>query len=52
LIWKQVDAPSYHKGFMSMIFIAIALMTTTMLTRFLQKKENSKKDAARPSVSV
>lgn len=52
LIWKQVDAPRCHKGFMSMIFIAIALMAATMLTRFLQKKENSKKESARSLVSV
>jgi ACS family pantothenate transporter-like MFS transporter len=39
LIWKQVDAPRCHKGFMSMIFIAIALMAATMLTRFLQAAE-------------
>lgn len=42
LIWKQVDAPRYHKSFMSMA-IAIALIASTMLTRFLQKKEDSKK---------
>lgn len=52
LIWKQVDAPRYHKGFMSMVFIAVALMASTMLTRFLQKKEDSKKRDDRSSVSV
>ncbi|KAL2132717.1 hypothetical protein VTI74DRAFT_3455 [Chaetomium olivicolor] len=52
LIWKQVDAPRYHKGFMTMIFIAIALMASTMLTRFLQKREKSRKESAGSSVSV
>ena len=39
LIWKQTDAPQYHKGFLSMVFIAIALISSTLLTRFLQRKE-------------
>ncbi len=43
LIWKQTDAPQYHKGFISMICIAVALMASTMLTWFLQKKENSRR---------
>ncbi|KAL2166465.1 hypothetical protein VTG60DRAFT_2749 [Thermothelomyces hinnuleus] len=43
LIWKQVDAPRYHKGFMSMIFIAIAFMASTLLTLYLQRREQKKK---------
>jgi ACS family pantothenate transporter-like MFS transporter len=46
LIWKQVEAPQYHKGFMTMIFIAIALSASTMLTWFLQRKENARKRSA------
>jgi ACS family pantothenate transporter-like MFS transporter len=52
LIWKQTDAPRYHKGFMSMVFIAIALMASTLLTRFLQKREAAEKESQRLSEPV
>lgn len=47
LIWKQTDAPQYHKGFLSMVFIAIALLSSTLLTRFLHRKEVLKRQNER-----
>jgi ACS family pantothenate transporter-like MFS transporter len=39
LVWQQVDAPQYKKGFSSMIGISIVLMGTAMVTRTLHKRE-------------
>ncbi|KAJ5736905.1 major facilitator superfamily domain-containing protein [Penicillium malachiteum] len=44
IIWKTVDAPRYHKGFMTMIFIALALIAMTLVTRFLHQREKMKKE--------
>ncbi|KAI0479204.1 major facilitator superfamily domain-containing protein [Xylariaceae sp. FL0804] len=43
LIWEQVDAPEYHKGFMTMIFIGAALIITAFVIRFLHHRERAKK---------
>ena len=39
LIWQQVDAPQYKKGFISMICISVTLMATAMTTRYLHNRE-------------
>ncbi|OAQ59319.1 MFS transporter Liz1/Seo1 [Pochonia chlamydosporia 170] len=44
LIWKQVDAPRYFKGFLTMVFIAVALNSTALLTRFLQRREERRRE--------
>lgn len=46
LIWQQVDSPRYHKGFMTSIFLAVALVATALTVRFLQKRENARKRRA------
>lgn len=39
VIWLETDAPSFHKGFMTMIFVALALIATSFVVRHLHKKE-------------
>lgn len=39
LIWQQVDAPYYKKGYITSVFIAAALIGTSFLVRMLQKRE-------------
>ncbi|KAK9413336.1 putative Major facilitator superfamily domain-containing protein [Seiridium unicorne] len=43
LIWQQVEAPQYRKGFTTMVFIAAGLIAISLIIRFLQGKENAKK---------
>ncbi|KHE84645.1 MFS general substrate transporter [Neurospora crassa] len=43
LIWQQVEAPVYHKGYMTSIFIAVAMILTAVLVRFLHHKERARK---------
>ncbi|KAI1871597.1 uncharacterized protein JN550_004591 [Neoarthrinium moseri] len=43
IIWQQVEAPYYKKGFITMVFIAAAMIATAMTIRTLQKKENAAK---------
>lgn len=40
LIWQQVEAPRYPKGYPTMIGLAIALILTAFLIRFLHKRES------------
>ncbi|CAN8105286.1 unnamed protein product [Discula destructiva] len=46
LVWLETEAPEFHKGFMTMIFIAVALIITTFVTRYLFKKEQATKKVA------
>ncbi|RSL61368.1 hypothetical protein CEP53_005105 [Fusarium sp. AF-6] len=39
LIWQQVEAPAYPKGYPTMVGMAIALIATAFVIRFLHKKE-------------
>lgn len=43
LIWLETDAPQFHKGFMTMIFVAVALVVTSFVVRHLHKKEQAVK---------
>lgn len=49
VIWLETDAPSFHKGFMTMIFVALALIATAFVVRHLDKKEQAKKRLERGS---
>lgn len=40
LIWQQVEAPRYHKGYLASIGIAVAMMATTMIIRHLHRRES------------
>lgn len=39
IVWQQVDAPRYHKGWITMITMSCILITTTFIIRFLHKRE-------------
>jgi ACS family pantothenate transporter-like MFS transporter len=42
LIWQQVEAPAYPKGYPTMIFVAVALISTALLIRYLQRRDEKK----------
>ena len=46
-IWRQVDAPRYHKGFMASIFIAVALIVTSFVIVYLQKRDIARQTSSR-----
>lgn len=39
IVWQQVDAPEYHKGFITASCISATLIISTLVTRKLQKRE-------------
>lgn len=39
IIWQQVDAPQYPKGFITMVFFAAGLIVTALTIRFLHHRE-------------
>lgn len=39
IVWQQVDAPEYQKGFITVTVLSILLIIFTFLVRFLHKKE-------------
>lgn len=41
VVWQQVDAPEYRKGFITVTVLSILLIIFTFLVRFLHKKEKS-----------
>ena len=46
IIWQQVDAPRYHKGFIGGATISAILIPTAFLIRFLHKREVRQKKLA------
>lgn len=47
LVWKQVEAPKYRKGTLTMIGINLGMIVTAFLVRYLHKKEIREKAAAK-----
>ncbi|UQC76261.1 major facilitator superfamily transporter [Colletotrichum lupini] len=43
LIWQQIEAPRYPKGYITMIFFAVGMAGTSLLIRFLHRRELGKK---------
>ncbi|KAI0896101.1 MFS general substrate transporter [Annulohypoxylon nitens] len=43
IIWQQVEGPRYHKGFITMVFIAAGLIVTSLTIRVLHRRERAKK---------
>ncbi|CAM1510673.1 Fc.00g010080.m01.CDS01 [Cosmosporella sp. VM-42] len=43
LIWKTVEAPRYPKGYITMVFLAVGLLSTTFVIRILHRRELSAK---------
>ncbi|TQN68336.1 Pantothenate transporter liz1 [Colletotrichum shisoi] len=51
IIWQQVEAPAYPKGYPSMIALSVALIVIALVIRFLHKREVRLKATAGPSVA-
>ena len=43
LVWQQVEAPQYRKGFITGTILSVALIGTALLIRALVKREIRKK---------
>jgi ACS family pantothenate transporter-like MFS transporter len=39
LVWRQVEAPQYRKGFITVAFLSAALIATTLSIRLLHARE-------------
>ena len=39
IVWQQVDAPNYQKGFITVTFISATMIVTAFVIRFLHKKQ-------------
>ena len=39
LVWQQVDAPEYQKGFITVTCLSVCIIVTALGTRFLHKRE-------------
>lgn len=39
LVWQQVDAPRYHKGFITVTCLSVCIIITALSTRFLHNRE-------------
>lgn len=40
VVWKQVEAPEYRKGYITVTFLAALMIATAMLTRYLHKRQD------------
>jgi cyanate permease len=43
IVWQQVDAPEYRKGFITVSCISLVLIITTFFIRSLDHKENTRR---------
>lgn len=43
LVWQQVEAPRYPKGFPTMIGIAVGLLLTTATIKWLHERQKAEK---------
>ena len=39
LVWQQIDAPQYHKGFITVTCLSVCIIITALGTRFLHQKK-------------
>lgn len=39
IVWQQVDAPHYQKGFITVTFLAFLMIVTGLVTKFLHRRE-------------
>ncbi|KAI0002300.1 MFS general substrate transporter [Xylariaceae sp. FL0662B] len=46
IVWQQVEGPEYRKGFITMVFIAVGLIVTSLTIRFLHRRERDRKAQA------
>lgn len=43
VVWQQVDAPEYRKGYITVTVMSVLLIITTFVIRALQHVEDAKK---------
>ncbi|KAK5631156.1 hypothetical protein RRF57_006871 [Xylaria bambusicola] len=43
IVWQQVEAPRYHKGFTTQVFLAAGLIVSAFTLRFLHHRERGRK---------
>lgn len=43
IIWQQVDAPEYKKGYLSSVFLTVGMIVTALIIRVLQRREVANK---------
>lgn len=43
VVWQQVDAPEYRKGFITVTVLFVILIISTFVVRFLHKREKLRK---------
>lgn len=43
VVWQQVDAPEYRKGFITVTVLSVILIISTFVVRFLHKREKLRK---------
>ena len=39
LVWQQIDAPQYQKGFITITFLSAALIATGLIIKVLHKSQ-------------
>jgi ACS family pantothenate transporter-like MFS transporter len=44
LIWKQVEAPKYHKGFVTIAILTAIYMLLALVIRFFQNRQDAQKE--------
>ena len=42
LVWQQIDAPQYRKGFITITCLSAALIATGFVTKALHKRQNQR----------
>ena len=43
IVWQQVDAPKYHKGFITVTCLSILMILTTFVIRSLHQRQNPRR---------
>lgn len=51
VVWQQVDAPEYRKGFITVTVMSVILIATTLTIRVLENREDTKRFALRDLVT-
>lgn len=46
IVWKQVEAPRYHKGFITVACLSVMLIITAIATRVLHARELAQREKA------
>ena len=39
IVWQQIDAPEYHKGFITITFLSAALIVVGIVTKVLHRRQ-------------